>query len=274
MSEGDKKMSGIVRRRNGSFTVVNNSIFNDERLSMEALGLLTWLLSKPDNWHVIQSHIASVFKIGRDKTYRVIRELIDCGYLVKRLNRDEEGEFSGITYILYDNPPNIDVSPLTDFPDADKPNAENPRLVKTNSKQELKVEENPLFDAFWKSYPNKTGKVYAHKLFSKLSAQDQNAVVASMPKFLAWISERRKTFKDYSPPNPSTYLNQRRFDDYGAEPVDWQKRLAMARRSATWDAANWGPMPGVNGCQVPASLLAKSDGVGWKVWEARAYKAA
>jgi DNA replication protein DnaC len=259
-------MSGIVRKRNGSFTVVNNSIFDDGRLSMEALGLLTWLLSKPDNWRVIQSHIAAVFKIGKDKTYRVIGELIEHGYLVKQLNRDDDGEFSGITYIVYDNPINASVSPFPENPEAVKPKAVNPPLVKTERKQELKVVENSLFKAFWDQYPNKTAKAYSEKQFSKLSPQEQSAVVASMPKFLEWLEAKHKTFKDYSPPNPSTYINQRRFDDYRAAPLDWEQIIDTARLLDAWSPKKWGPAPFTDGCIVPRELLTQSDNRPWKEW--------
>jgi hypothetical protein len=258
----------IVRKRNGNFTVINNSIVNDERLSMEAVGLLTWLLSKPDNWRVVQSHISAVFKVGKDKTYRVLRELIDCGYLTKTVERGGDGGFSGISYVLYDNPPeNNDISPLPAFPDAVNPDAVNPPLVKTKSNKNLEaVKTEGLFESFWSQYPNKTAKAYALKLFNRQSLQDQKAIVDSMPKFLESLTEKRKTFKDYQPPNPSTYINQRRFDDFKADPVDWQKVLTAARRLDAWSPAKWGPPPGTAGCVVPKELLTSQDNRAWKEW--------
>jgi hypothetical protein len=58
----------IIRRKvNRNFTVIPNEIMNDERLSFEALGLLGFLLSRPDNWHVIVDNLRSRGGLGRDK---------------------------------------------------------------------------------------------------------------------------------------------------------------------------------------------------------------
>jgi hypothetical protein len=124
-------MTNIIRKQNGSFTVVRNALVNDTRLSLEAIGLLTWLLSKPDNWKVIQSHIAAVFDLGRDKVRKIVNELIQCGYLLKSAVRNEGGEYAGVDYVLYDFPPE------TENPASDKPTSVNQALVNTNSKQAL-----------------------------------------------------------------------------------------------------------------------------------------
>lgn len=50
--------------------------------------------------------------------------------------------------------------------------------------------------------------------------------------------------------------------------LDWTKRLGFARSQRTWDVKNWGPMPGRDGCRVPAQDLAPGDGDGWTEWRA------
>jgi hypothetical protein len=41
---------GPQKRRN--FTILDNQVINDDRLPFRALGVLTFLLSKPEGWRV------------------------------------------------------------------------------------------------------------------------------------------------------------------------------------------------------------------------------
>ena len=61
----------IRRKRVRDFTVVGNEVAEDERLSFEALGLLTYLLSRPDNWSVQVKQLCNRGGCGRDKTRRI-----------------------------------------------------------------------------------------------------------------------------------------------------------------------------------------------------------
>lgn len=133
-------------------------------------------------------------------------------------------------------------------------------------KKELE-KENSGFDQFWQLYPNKTAKAYCEKLFAKLSKPDQQAVIASMPKFLDAVTAKRKTFKDYQPPNPSTYINQRRFDDFKADPVDWNKIMVAARRLNAWSTKDWGPSPDNPDCRVPKEFITEQDKRAWLEWK-------
>ena len=71
----------IIRRKvNRNFTVVPNEPLNDGRLTFEALGLLVYLLSRPDHWQVQLEHLRQRGGLGREKGQALMRELIECGY--------------------------------------------------------------------------------------------------------------------------------------------------------------------------------------------------
>ena len=61
----EEARGGIVRvQKTGGYTVLDNTAANDNRLSFKALGLHTYLLTKPDNWKVFATHLATVHQDG------------------------------------------------------------------------------------------------------------------------------------------------------------------------------------------------------------------
>ncbi len=95
-------MTIVTRRRTGEFTTVPNEIANDSALSFEARGLLIYLLAKPDNWQVLIKDIQREGQIGRDKAYKLLRELKDRGYIVADTSRKNDGKFASLNYFVFD----------------------------------------------------------------------------------------------------------------------------------------------------------------------------
>lgn len=88
------------RRR---FTVVDNFAVEDPRLSFQALGLLTFLLSKPDNWEVSYRHLARVRTGPRGEGEHAVRKTLDeleaHGYLVRRRQRSDAGTWAWVSTV-------------------------------------------------------------------------------------------------------------------------------------------------------------------------------
>nr|WP_234624508.1 helix-turn-helix domain-containing protein [Agrobacterium vitis] len=84
-------MSGeaTIRRgvRNARYAAIPNHVFEDARLSMEARWLLSYLLSKPDNWTVVIGDIVRKGNCGRDKARKMIAELVETGYAEREQTR-------------------------------------------------------------------------------------------------------------------------------------------------------------------------------------------
>jgi hypothetical protein len=139
----------IRRRRNSNFTVIGNEPANDTRLSADALGVLTYLLTRPDNWKVIPEQLSKRFDCGRAKMYRILRLLVETGYVQRHQYRDVQRRvFGRIEYAVYDERPepcveidNTASEPRVDFEHADEPHAgsehtENRHaLIRTDSQQ-------------------------------------------------------------------------------------------------------------------------------------------
>jgi len=91
-----------------TFTIIPNVTINDDRLSWEAIGLLTFLLSKPDNWIISPAHLMKQRGAGRHRIYKVLNELEEAGYIRSEKVRDE-GKFAGFDRVLYDVSNNLTV---------------------------------------------------------------------------------------------------------------------------------------------------------------------
>ena len=96
----------IVRREHrAQFTIVPNAIFLDDRLSIEAKGVLGYLLSRPHSWQVRLDHVGRTLCIGRKKLQRIFRELIGAGYVTREQPRTADAHrFREIDYVVRDVP--------------------------------------------------------------------------------------------------------------------------------------------------------------------------
>jgi hypothetical protein len=81
-----------------NFTRIGNEVI-ESGISVDALGMMLYLMSKPDNWVIRVTHIEKHFKIGRTKRRRIFAELRAAGFLRTVFNIDNEG---GSLFILSD----------------------------------------------------------------------------------------------------------------------------------------------------------------------------
>jgi len=116
----------VQKGKNNPYVIINKDFLDNEFLSFKAKGILTYLLSKPNNWKVYQSQIEKVGIDGRSSIYSGIEELINGGYVKKSTERADNGKFVGVNYDVFeDNKENKqevrvdDEKPLTENPHAD-----------------------------------------------------------------------------------------------------------------------------------------------------------
>jgi hypothetical protein len=96
-------MTVVRRRHNGNFVTVPNRVLDDKRLSLEAKGLLCWLLARPNDWTFKLALIGPFLDIGRDKIEKLFRQLIDAGY-VDRIQERTDGRWGPVEYCVFDEP--------------------------------------------------------------------------------------------------------------------------------------------------------------------------
>lgn len=119
----------IVRiKKEKNYTVVDNAYLNDLRLTARELGLLTKVLSLPDDWEFSVRGLERILKDGQDGIRSALRVLEETGYLVRSRARNAHGKMGKITYTFYERslcPSN----PNKESPDTEEPNMEKPDMV-------------------------------------------------------------------------------------------------------------------------------------------------
>ena len=112
-------MSSIVREQSHTrnFTVLDNRIFNDERLTFEEIGVLSYILSKPANWVVRINQLRSKDNIGRTSMQRIMKNLEACGYAKLVKTKDANGMFSGSYWSICELPIEDQKAEVSDSPE-------------------------------------------------------------------------------------------------------------------------------------------------------------
>ena len=137
--------------RTRDYTVMSNHHLRNEKLSLKAKGLLSMMLSLPDDWNYTTRGLAKICKEGVDAIGGALRELERAGYIVRHQMRDRQGRISDTEYVIYEQPQpkNPDTpQPDTPQPDTAAPDTENPDMVKpdmvkpdTEKPAELNIEK-------------------------------------------------------------------------------------------------------------------------------------
>ena len=111
--------------KNKNYTTMSNYHLRDPDLSNKARGLLSTMLSLPDNWDYTTRGLAKICKDGVDGITAQLRELEQYGYLIRNRIRDTSGRIVDMEYIIYERP--HPSSPDTEKPDMVKPDTGLPR---------------------------------------------------------------------------------------------------------------------------------------------------
>lgn len=233
----DKKIT--VKRRHG-FTMVPNSAF-DGSLPLSAIGLYSFMLSRPDDWEFSISGMATCLGVGRDAVRSALVKLEEAGFLIREQSHNEKGLFAGNVYVLYDekNPP------LSGKPSSDKPSTENPTQYNNISIQDLSkippysppqekaksgskrgeprkaTDWKPeRFEGLWKFYPKegRQNKQVAMRAWDKLKPDD--ALIRRIGKSLKVQMQSELWKKGIAIPYLSTYLNGRRWENVSEEELN------------------------------------------------------
>ena len=108
--------------KNKGYTVMSNHHLRNKELTLKAKGLLSQMLSLPENWDYTLAGLSHINKESIDAIRTAVLELEKAGYIERSQGRDEKGKMTAITYTIYEQP----ISPVLEKPKTDNPTSENP----------------------------------------------------------------------------------------------------------------------------------------------------
>ena len=113
--------------RNTGYTVMSNHHLRNKELSLKAKGLLSQMLSLPEDWDYTLKGLSLINREKIDAIREAIKELERAGYIVRSRERDEKGRLRGTDYVIFEQP---QTSPVSDLPTLDNPTLEKPTQEK------------------------------------------------------------------------------------------------------------------------------------------------
>ncbi len=132
------------------YTVMANFHLRDKSLSLKAKGLLSLMLSLPEDWDYTTKGLAYICKDGVDSICGAVKELENAGYVQRKRNRNSQGRLTNVEYTILEKPistPEVQQaakrvkSPKREKPVLDNPVLENPR--QDIPEQDLPKQEKP-----------------------------------------------------------------------------------------------------------------------------------
>ena len=119
-----------------NYTIMSNHHLRNKALSLKAKGLLSLMLSLPEDWDYTTRGLASICKEGVDSVCATVRELEAAGYIIRRRIRDKNGQMRGMEYTVLEEPQPPQPEPGQAAPDCAQPKQAKP-------KREKPVQDNP-----------------------------------------------------------------------------------------------------------------------------------
>lgn len=124
------------------YTIMSNHHLRNVALSLKAKGLMSLMLSLPEDWDYTLKGLACICRDGVDSISRTIKELEDQGYLTRRRFRYPNGRLGDIEYTIHEQPESKPIE--QDSPKPESPKQENP--VQVNSIQENPTQGVPMLE--------------------------------------------------------------------------------------------------------------------------------
>ena len=160
--------------RNKGYTVMSNHHLRDKELSLKAKGLLSQMLSLPEDWDYTLAGLSLINREKIDAIREAIKELERAGYIVRSRERDQKGRLRGAEYVIFEQP---QTPPVSDLPTLENPTLDNPtQLNKDIQKTDLPKKEKSNTD---------------------LSSTDSIPILSPNPSPYAWSAatppERKRT---------------------------------------------------------------------------------
>jgi hypothetical protein len=164
--------------KNANYTVMSNTHFKEKGMSLKAKGLLSLMLSLPDDWDYSIAGLATLSKDGKDSVMSALKELEAFGYLIRTRLTDERGRFAGYDYDIFEAPR----APYSEIPQTVNSEAENPRQLNTY-KQSTKKQNFDKEDKSLSAVENEQPNIFTKELVKVDYIEEDNLYIADYNEF-------------------------------------------------------------------------------------------
>jgi predicted transcriptional regulator len=223
-----------VHKKN-DYTMINNYLIKDKNLQLKDKGMLLVLLSLPNDWDFSVVGLEKICKETKDTINGILNNLQKYNYLKRDKKRDDKGRFIDWQYDIYEIPKDL----YDDLPhpknqdmdnrDMDFPDMENYTQLNTNkeSTKELNTKLKEIykerFEEFYQAYPKHLKKAEVEKWFYKNKPDETlfNTIMTQLEKFKQCKEWKQQQYIPY----PSTWLNQKRWEDEIKTQADIDKEI-------------------------------------------------
>lgn len=212
-------MSVFKIEKNQNYTVMSNHHLRDRNLSYKAKGLLSFMLSLPDDWDYSLTGLCSISKESRDGIRSILKELQEHHYVEIEKVRGDKGYFE-YNYLIYEVPHFISLENEQSNPDMENPHMDTPNVETTtqintniiNTKKQIDKDDKTKISSFF--VPEEHNKLtleliergyineddiqifYYDKLFNQLLEEDNS--YQDLIQIIHYIVPRvvKRNFKD------------------------------------------------------------------------------
>jgi hypothetical protein len=140
----DQIMAVFRKVKKTDYTVIDNNIFKNQKLTLKAKGMICTMLSLPDDWNFSEEGLTSLSNDGISSIRSTLKELMEYGYLKRERNRDAKGILRDYVYTIYEEPTlenQKQVEPTLEKPKLEKPTLENLKTYKVLNNKVLNNKE-------------------------------------------------------------------------------------------------------------------------------------
>ena len=154
--------------RTQNYTVMSNYHLRDKTISFKAKGLLSLMLSLPEDWDYTLVGLARISLEGKDAIRAAVVELEKAGYVTRSRVRNEKGHLQGTEYVIRERPV------FSAQPALEEPASENPTLEDTTqlNKDKNKITDSQITESF--PFPSSLPAATAPTTVQQPEAKERN----------------------------------------------------------------------------------------------------
>jgi|GEM_PF-2807491 len=128
-----------IDKRSGNFTIIDNRIFLDETLSWKAKGILSYLLSRPEDWDIQKKDLVNRSSDGETSVDTGLKELMSTDHVERVTKRNKDGTIDKWVYYVFEDPKdnNFSSEESSDFQKEENDDSSEPEPVSENKEVDI-----------------------------------------------------------------------------------------------------------------------------------------